>query len=340
LLGNNPDGSDLSAVVDQVSGPAAESGKIQIGHFLVSVNGQSTLELNYYQTLSALKNATRPITLDFCVQIPSNLGQELVSLEKANRTETTALTGHGDNYYEIELKQGPLGILLTGNPNGPDLSAAVAEVPEQSQAYGRVKAWDYLIKINDTDTSLLHFTDTMTALKKARRPVTLGFVSPPRLPTPKSSNRVDAFTVYPTKDPTKLVDAGGEARGLSERCILLVGPDGIHIVTPGAITAQDATVAFWKWDLLRMHKGQRQSEDPNDMELFMFVIEKIGMLIFEVNDQAAITLAFANEMKKQRDRMSKSTTSPHLISHVPGAPSDIQHTGPRRKKTQANISAK
>merc|ERR1712086_278588 len=165
-----------------------------------------------------------------------------------------------------------------------------------------------------------------------KRPLTLGFVSTPRLPTPKSSNRGDAFTVYPTKDPTNRTDSGGEQRGLPQRCIMLIGPDGIHMVRPGVSLAKDATVAFWKWELLKMHKGQKQSDNPDDMELFMFVIEKIGMFIFEVNDQAAITKAIADELKRQREKGATPPAAP-----LAPTPASIQHTGPRRKKTQAII---
>lgn len=139
--------------------------------------------------------------------------------------------------------------------------------------------------------------------------------------------------MYPTKDPTRKEYAGGVMRGLPERCMLLVGPDGIHIVLPGVTDAKDATVAFWTWNLLRMHKGQSQSDDPNDMELFMFVIEQIGMFIFEVNDHKAIIKSFEQAMKQQHRRSNPTSASAPAVP----VPATIQHTGPRRKKTQAIV---
>jgi C-terminal processing protease CtpA/Prc len=143
LLGNNPDGSDLSAVVDQVSGPAAESGKIQIGHFLVSVNGQSTLDLNYYQTLSALKNASRPITLEF----------------------NTAQTPAAAQPYSVSLStSGPLGILLGSNPSGPDVSAVVESVESPASESGIIQPGHYLFAVNKASTLDCDYYQTLGKL--------------------------------------------------------------------------------------------------------------------------------------------------------------------------------
>ena len=50
-----------SAVVERLSGAAAESGKIQAGDILLSVNDCDTSQLHFTEAFQALKSASRPL---------------------------------------------------------------------------------------------------------------------------------------------------------------------------------------------------------------------------------------------------------------------------------------
>ena len=52
---NNTAGNKLSAIVEKVSGQADAAGEIAVGHLLLSINGQSTKEMSYTETLNLLK---------------------------------------------------------------------------------------------------------------------------------------------------------------------------------------------------------------------------------------------------------------------------------------------
>jgi hypothetical protein len=51
---NNTAGNRLSAVVDKVSGQAEAAAEIYVAHLLISINGQSTTEMSFTDTLNLL----------------------------------------------------------------------------------------------------------------------------------------------------------------------------------------------------------------------------------------------------------------------------------------------
>jgi alpha-tubulin suppressor-like RCC1 family protein len=62
--GRRASGLDFSAVVKSVSGQGAIKG-IQVGNYLVSVNGKATNSLSFKKTMDVLRKASRPVTLEF-----------------------------------------------------------------------------------------------------------------------------------------------------------------------------------------------------------------------------------------------------------------------------------
>ena len=66
VLGNQKEGMpDRGALVEEVSGVAAQTGLIKPGYTLCAINGLDTTLLTFHQTLAALVAAARPVTLDF-----------------------------------------------------------------------------------------------------------------------------------------------------------------------------------------------------------------------------------------------------------------------------------
>jgi hypothetical protein len=203
LLGSNPDGADRAAVVEQVSSAASKSGKIKAGHFLVGLGDVSLRDKTYYECLKAVKNSPRPVTLEFMTCNPNQSGG--VSSGGAVATGTTGKPGSfsviGDTLFSLTFGNGPLKLMLIRNEgNGlVDLGAKVGQIAPGSTGEGKVNIGDLLVKVNEVDVSVVDFDKTMAAVKKATRPVTLCFVSPPALPCPSSSNGSDIFSIYPTQ---------------------------------------------------------------------------------------------------------------------------------------------
>ena len=61
----NPFGPDHSAVVEELlpGGQAAMTGEIERGQYLLSINKNTTLTVNYNSVMTALRNAERPLLL-------------------------------------------------------------------------------------------------------------------------------------------------------------------------------------------------------------------------------------------------------------------------------------
>jgi len=61
----NTHGPDISAIIDGVSGASLKTGKMAIGHMLVSVNGASMTDFSFVEVLEEIKSASRPVELVF-----------------------------------------------------------------------------------------------------------------------------------------------------------------------------------------------------------------------------------------------------------------------------------
>eukprot|EP00937_MAST-01D_sp_MAST-1D-sp2_P003333 g3333.t1 len=76
----NKVGPDISAIIDGVSGASVKTGKMDVGHMLVAINGSCMTDFSFLEVLAELKQAERPIDLTF-VTPPSKANPDLFDCE-------------------------------------------------------------------------------------------------------------------------------------------------------------------------------------------------------------------------------------------------------------------
>ena len=226
----------------------------------------------------------------------------------------------GDNCFDVVVNSGPLGVLLTGNPNGPDLACAVENVPATSQCKGRVRVGDLLVRVGNFDCTDKTFKQTLRLLKDSSRPIKLGFVAPLPLPIPSSTDaQAGAFTVYTMQDPTDALPA---------RMMITAGAHGVQLSAPAAASPADCTVAFFPWGAISMCKGQMQTSNPDDMELLMLVVGSLGMFIFECNSASLICGMF--EAMRAKNATAVMPIATMAVAHEMSSPTRRQKVGKSR----------
>ena len=136
----------------------------------------------------------------------------------------------------------------------------------------------HLVAIGGEDTYSLSHADTTAMLDKAARPCTLHVVAPPPKtlpPVPRGADK-DLWTAYTSQDPS----------GRLPECVCLLLSDyGLHIVARSAPGTDDgyANVCVWPWAAVNLWKPHLQSRDPNDMELLMIGVDRMGYFAFQCN---------------------------------------------------------
>jgi hypothetical protein len=193
--------------------------------------------------------------------------------------------------YEITLADGPIGLMLTSNRNGPDLSAVVEDVPAGSQCDGYIKPGDVLVSVNGKSTAAMHYQETLSLIQREARPITLSFCLPPPGDTPTHTDEANAvFTAYIEED----ADPTG---AIPQKVAMLAGRTGLQYCLPGVPEADplSATVCYMPWSSMTRMEPAKQSDDPDDMELLTLEFSGIGTFVFECNDAFATSAAFERE---------------------------------------------
>ena len=184
LESNEGDAPDLSARVQAAAGASAVPGLIAPGHFLWSVNGETTVALPFAETMEALKRAARPLTLVFWRAAPDASGSYTVTL-------------HGQS----------LGLgLAKGRPDRGAIVESCAPAGA-ADACQKIAVGQKLTGVGTLSVAQMTFKATMAVLRQAPRPIRLSFqlmppaasvMPPPQLmPGSRGGRRYSAVNAPP-----------------------------------------------------------------------------------------------------------------------------------------------
>lgn len=167
-LNDRQDGSTKGVYVKKLleGGRGAQHGKIQPGHLLISVNGHDVSQYKLSQVMGKIKEAERPITLEF----------ETVAESKSN----VSIGDFHGNIYKTLFEQGPIGIIFHEETRSEGGGAVVSELADNSQAARHtppVKVGDVLVSVAGEDVTRLNIQAIKNRITKARRPVRMEFES-------------------------------------------------------------------------------------------------------------------------------------------------------------------
>jgi C-terminal processing protease CtpA/Prc len=201
---------ERSGVVFQLQpgGAAEATRKIKPGHWLVSVNGVSTIDGDYDTAMEALTSAPRPLVLEFYTG--ESLPRAMLSVTDA------ALKGY-ESVVDAPVGK-TIGVHLQGNTersgaNAPDVGAIVSAVEGKAGGVGagKVGVGHLLVSVNGQSTLYSTFQECLALVRDAQRPMKLRFLA---VPLPRNDTDLIPLRVHHSRQV--LFAASIPAQGMDE----------------------------------------------------------------------------------------------------------------------------